>query len=250
MRPLQIKLSQEKVLEAVGTSWPPSEIAAAYALLIDEKGNFPSHGPGVGLPTRLVRLVQRERIAAAMVVAVADCGYERVEVEDVLELAGVSRPTFNDHFAGKEECFIQALDSAADRLYERISAAVSGSGDWRCSLRSGLVELLSFMVEEPPTARVLVIEAQSATTHSLERRDAMLDRFTCLAETTASKRVGGSASGLSAAGLVGGIDALLSSRFAEGDIEDHASLLPLLMYLAMLPYLGPEGAKAELAAGP
>ena len=39
--------------------------------------------------------------------------------EVVLERAGVSRPTFYEHFENKEACFLAAFDNAARRLRER-----------------------------------------------------------------------------------------------------------------------------------
>jgi AcrR family transcriptional regulator len=250
MPPRRVKLSREELLESIGEDWSPSDVTAAHELLVEADGQFPSHGRGVGLPAELVGAVQRERILAGMIFAVAEDGYRQVSVQDVLERAGVSRPTFYEHFDDKEDCFLAAFDAAGDRLYGRVSEAAKIGVDWRERLRSGMVELLSFVVEEPEAAQVLVIEGRAASPQSLQRRDALLDRFAGCVETTVAGEVEepAAASGLTSAGVVGGIEALLYSRLYRGETEDLASLLPSLMYFAVLPYLGPAAAGEEMRA--
>jgi hypothetical protein len=55
-------------------------------------------------------------------------------------------------------------------------------------------------------------------------------------------------SGIAAAGIVGGVEALLYSRLYRGETDDLESLLPPLMYFAVLPYEGHEAASDELIA--
>jgi AcrR family transcriptional regulator len=248
MPPRRVSLSREELLESIGEEWSPSEVTAAHELLIATEGQFPSHGRGVGLPTALVGAIQRERILAAMVFAVAEEGYRQLSVQDVLERAGVSRPTFYERFADKEECFLAAVDATGERLYRRVSAAAQVGGDWRARLRSGIVELVSFVAEEPEAARMLIVEARAASPRSLERRDALLDRFAGCVERTVAAEVSepAAASGLTPVGVIGGIESLLYSRLYRDELDDLASLVPSLMYFAVLPYLGPAAAQEEM----
>jgi AcrR family transcriptional regulator len=57
-----------------------------------------------GLPRELVRRNQYERLITGVAKAVAERGFARVTVSDIIRHAGVSRPTFYEHFANKEEC--------------------------------------------------------------------------------------------------------------------------------------------------
>ena len=52
---------------------------------------------------------------------------------------------------------------------------------------------------------------------------------------------------MTAAGIVGGIEALLYSRLCKGEFDDLEALLPSLMYFAVLPYEGHEAAAEALA---
>ena len=83
--------------------------------------------------------MQRERLLAAMLRAASELGYREANVQDVIERAGVSRPTFYEHFANKEDCFLAAFDATAARLRDRVDAAADKGGDsLRDRLRFGL----------------------------------------------------------------------------------------------------------------
>jgi AcrR family transcriptional regulator len=248
MPPDRVQLSQEMLLAALGDSWSPSEVSAAAELLSGGEGQFPS---GLrSLPADLVSAVQRERLLAAMLRATAELGYREVSVQEVLDRAGVSRPTFYEHFENKEACFLAAFDTAAARLRERVeTAALDGQG-WRERLRLGLEELLHFVSEDPDAAMSLIVDARGACHDALARRDELLDHFSsCLDSMVRAEVPAGepAPSAIAAAGIVGGVEALLYSRLNRGEADDVESLLPPLMYFAVLPYEGHQVASEELA---
>src|SRR5262245_42162440 len=138
----RVELSQEMLLAALGDSWSKADVSAAAELLSGGEGQFPS---GIrSLPADLVSAIQRERLLAAMLRATAELGYREVSVQDVLERAGVSRPTFYEHFENKEACFLTAFDTAAARLRKRLEVAAEPGEGWRERLRLSLEELLRF----------------------------------------------------------------------------------------------------------
>jgi AcrR family transcriptional regulator len=235
------------LLAALGDSWPPADVSAAAELLSGGGGQFPS---GIrSLPADLVSAVQRERLLAAMLRATAELGYREVSVQDVLDRAGVSRPTFYEHFENKEDAFLAAFDAAAARLRLRLEAASEEGETWRLRLRLALEELLRFVAEEPDSAMSLIVDARAACPPALLRRDELLDHFaSCLdTQVRAELPAGTPPSAIAAAGIVGGIEALLYSRINRGETEAIESLLPSLMYFAVLPYEGHEAASEELA---
>src|SRR5262245_21318470 len=133
MPPSRVQLSQEMLLTAIGDRWSPGEVSAAAELLAGADGQFPS---GIrSLPPDLVSAIQRARLLVATLRATAELGYREMSVQDVLDRAGVSRPTFYEHFENKEACFLTALDGASGRLRTRITAAGSVDGGWRDRLR-------------------------------------------------------------------------------------------------------------------
>jgi AcrR family transcriptional regulator len=249
MSPKRVQLSHEMLIAAIGDSWPPAEVSAAAELLAGGNGQFPS---GIrSLPPDLVSAVQRERLLAAMLRATAELGYREVSVQDVLDRAGVSRPTFYEHFKNKEDCFLAAFDAAGARLHERLETAAAESDDgWRGSLRMALEELLRFVLDEPDAAMSLIVDARAACPAALVRRDEILDHFAACLDTRVRDESEAETppSPIAAAGIVGGIEALLYSRLNKGETGELESLLPSLMYFAVLPYEGHEVASEELAA--
>lgn len=243
----RIQLSQEILLAAIGEGWPPDQVDAAIELLAGSDGKFPS---GVRkLPSELIRTVQRERLIVAMLRAASELGYRETNVQDVIDRAGVSRPTFYEHFSNKEDCFLAAFDTSAERLLKKMNAAArKGGGVWRDRVRYGLEALLQFAVSEPDTARTLIVEARAASAEAVRRRVELLDRFAACLDSQANELLPNSStsSELTATGIVGGVESLLYSRLCKGDFNQLESLLPSLMYFVVLPYEGHEAAGEEL----
>lgn len=248
----RVQLSEEMLAAAIGDSWPPAQVSAVAELLANGEGQFPS---GIrSLPADLVSAVQRERLLAGMLRASAMLGYRELNVQDVLEAAGVSRPTFYEHFENKEDCFLAAFDAAAKRLRERVEAAAEAGGErWRDRLRAGLEEALRVVTEEHEAAMTLIVEARAACPPALLRRDELLDRFAACIDTQirAERAELGDPEPVppvAAAGVVGGIETLLYNRICRDDATDLESLIPSLMYFAVLPYEGHEAAMSEFGA--
>jgi AcrR family transcriptional regulator len=240
MAPKRIVLTHDMLAGAVGDRWSDAELREAVDLLSKADGRFPA---GVRtLPPDLVRAIQRERMLAAMLVTVGELGYRTLTVQDVLGRAGVSRPTFYEQFEDKEDCFLAAFDAAAARMRRQLDAAVMDvGGGWRDRFREGLRSLLRFVAEDPDAARTLIVEARASSPAGLRKRDELLDAFASCIETEAGKR-----SAIAAAGVVGGIESVLYARLQKRETDGLESLLPSLMYFAMLPYEGREAAAEEL----
>jgi AcrR family transcriptional regulator len=217
MSPERVVLSQEKLADAMGDRWSEAELSEAVALLSKSDGRFPA---GVRtLPPDLVQAVQRERLIVSMLAAAAERGYRALTVQDVLTRAGISRPTFYEQFQDKEDCFLAAFDAAAGELQRRVRAAAEKvDANWRDRMRAGLEELLRYIDEEPKAARTVLVEARASSPPSA----------------------------IAAAGVVGGIESVLYARLQKGDTEDLDSLVPSLMYFAVLTYAGHDAAGDEL----
>jgi AcrR family transcriptional regulator len=244
----RIKLSQETLLAAIGDDWPPEQVQAALELLANRSGKFPS---GVRkLPSELIRAIQRERLIVAMLNAAAELGYLETNVQDVIDRAGVSRPTFYEHFSNKEDCFLAAFDSSAERLRKKVAAAARKGGDvWRDRVRFALAALLSFASREPDTARMMVVEARAASATAVKRRVELMDDFVRCLQAEAEKLLPGDRAQtvVTASGIVGGVESLLYSRLCKQEYGQLEALLPSLMYFVVLPYEGHEAASEALA---
>src|ERR687893_3211952 len=79
-----------------------------------------------GLDPRVVAASQRARLLEAVGRAVAEKGYAGATIDDVVRRAGVSKKTFYEHFADKEECFLAAYEAASEELLARVREAHEG----------------------------------------------------------------------------------------------------------------------------
>ena len=72
-----------------------------------------------GMPRSFVVSNQRERVLDAVMQVVAEHGYARMRIADVVGVAGVSRRTFYDQYANKEDAFLAAYDLVVEQLMAR-----------------------------------------------------------------------------------------------------------------------------------
>ena len=121
----------------------------------------PRPGPN-GLPRGQVTEIQRSRMLAAAVDAVEEVGYARMTVAQVIGRARVSRKTFYDVFADREDCFLAAFEQALSEARLLAQEAYERESNWREGVRGALARLLMLMDEEPGLARLCVVEALAA----------------------------------------------------------------------------------------
>jgi AcrR family transcriptional regulator len=121
---------------------------------------------------------QRARLLSAMTEVVADKGFAGATVSDVVGAAGVSRSTFYEQFASKEDCFLEAYRHGVDVLLDGVRDAVAqAGGGWREQLRAGIRAYLQALAGEPRFARSYLREIHTAGPAALQARAATLRRF-------------------------------------------------------------------------
>jgi AcrR family transcriptional regulator len=127
--------------------------------------------PGSRMPRELVGRSQRERLFAATVAVVAQKGYEAMRVADLVELSGVSRSTFYEHFSDKRECFLATADAIVELAVGPIAQALDRHGPGDRRLRSGLETFVELVVDYPAAARMYLVEIYAAGPEGAERVD-------------------------------------------------------------------------------
>lgn len=186
-------------------------------------------------PPRFVATSQRERMVIAMAGAVAEKGYARVAVADVIAGAGVSRRTFYEQFGNKEECFLASYDAFVDALLVAIADAADGAGeDASARMRASSEAYLNNLAAHPQFARTFLIEVLGAGPAALDRRELVHQRFA--AQIGAEyDRLRAQAPGLPEAGprrcraLVGAIHELVIETLLADGPQALPGLLPELI---------------------
>jgi len=185
------------------------------------------------------------RILQGMLEAVGKRGYERATVEDAVAAAGLYRQAFYDSFADKEDCYLQAIDAGCAWVELTMREAALGEATWRGQLREALKGLLRFLDDQPEMGRALLVEVHAAGPEAVSKRTAAMERAATLIDRARQESDDG-APAISAEAVVAGINAVLHSRLAANQKSGYGRLLPELMYLAVLPYFGPDAAAGEM----
>jgi AcrR family transcriptional regulator len=188
---------------------------------------------------------KRQRILQGMLESVGTKGYEQTTVQDAIEAAGLYRQAFYDSFEDKEDCYLQALDAGSAWLELAMRETASDNGTWRGRLRGALAGLLAFLDEQPAIGRALLVEVHAAGPRAVQKRTEAMGRAAELMDR-AREESNDAAPAISAEAVVAGILAVLHGRLSSEQEDGFGQLLPELMYLAVLPYFGPDAASAEL----
>ena len=203
---------------------------------------------GNGLPREHVSEIQRMRILGAMADVASERGAGAVTVAHVVARAGVSRRTFYDLFADREECFLAAFEEAIGRASRLVLEAYGRQASWRERTRAGLWTVLVWLDGEPALARLCVVESLAAGPRALERRAVVLRVLVSAVEEGRGDvpRRGTQPPPLTAEGVVGAVLSVIHTRLLEPRVKPLTGLLGELMSVIVLPYLGQSAAQKEL----
>jgi AcrR family transcriptional regulator len=192
-----------------------------------------------GLPRRFVIRNQRERLLAATAQAVAAQGYGRTNVADIIAVAGVSRRTFYEHFADKEECFFAAYEAIVLLVFRAVEEAYSTPDDWPYKVRSGIEALVTFVIEEPEFARMFVLEAPAAGPAARVYRERVMALFGQFLEPGRElPATGVELPQMAIPLLVGGLYEIIYSRLLRDQPDQLRDDLPDMVYCALVPFIG------------
>ncbi len=137
-----------------------------------------AHHPGVEPLVRPRGESQRARLLVAAFDVVGERGIQRSSVADIVKEAGVSRGTFYELFASKEECFVEAYRFATDLLLQVVTDANrEAENDWQRSLRAGTQAFLCGLAFSPKFARAGLLEIQNAGDRGHVERNAIVTRY-------------------------------------------------------------------------
>jgi AcrR family transcriptional regulator len=190
--------------------------------------------------------MQRARLLGAAVPAVDELGWTGVTVADIASRARVSRRTFYDLFANREECLLALLDDVVGRVERDLAAMSLHEKAWVERVRTGLWSILCFLDHDPALARVCVVQSARGSRRVLEAREEILTRLAGTIEDGRSQSTPGShVPAVTAEGLVGAAVAIVYKRLLNGERAPLTDLHGDLMGMIVLPYQGAAAAGKE-----
>ena len=123
-----------------------------------------------------VRDHQRDRIFRALEAVMATQGYVETSVADVLKHAGVSRQTFHELFASKQDCFLAGYSARQGSVIELLfqTPPATPSMDRFATL---LRTYLSVMAVDPGLSRLYLVGVYAAGADAIAKRLELQQKF-------------------------------------------------------------------------
>jgi AcrR family transcriptional regulator len=209
------------------------------------------HGPH-RLERNEVVLHQRARIHGAMVEAIACHGYEGTSVKQVITLAGVSRRSFYEQFANKEECFLTTFDLIVRRQLKQIRSVYLGTdGPLRERARAVFEQLAQVTTNDRNATLLVVLEAQRAGPAGVMR----LRRATSICEHMLARSFAESTDATAlpmpiVRGIAGGLHGVASAFLRDGHAAGKLDLAgEMLRWTLLFQTSATEDVAGRLAAG-
>jgi AcrR family transcriptional regulator len=205
-----------------------------------------------GLSPEFVARNQRDRLIAALILTLADIGYQKTTVSMIGRRAAVSKSDFYKHFESKDECFLAAYDFAVERMRAVVvdACAAAGSVEWARRVQVAVIALLSLLAEEPALTAIVLAEGLRAGRGIYDRYQAAVESFVPLLRQGAPDGPAGvPVPAATDEAVVGGVAALLSRRTIAGETADLTGLVPDVLEFVLTPHLGTEAARRIISAG-
>jgi AcrR family transcriptional regulator len=135
------------------------------------------------------KLTQRDRLIAGMVEALNRHGWTGATLAAIVAPAKVSRPTFYEYFAGREDCLRASIERVQDELHECVSDALADVEEAQAAPAT-VRALVQYASAKPERARFLMAAAMAGGPDALDARDQGIAR---LATTLAGAQAGAGA---------------------------------------------------------
>ena len=186
-------------------------------------------------PPLEVRLnVQRQRLFEAAARVFSTVGYAEASAESISREAGMSKATFYEHFANKEECILQLVEVAGQASRMAVAAAAdSAEQDFEARVHARVHAFLRGLAMFPEMARVVMVDVIGVGPAGAAKRDEMLQAFgDFLVEENLRAHEGYGAPRFAspddAHAIVGAIMELASRQLRTGRPERMADLEPVI----------------------
>lgn len=167
---------------------------------------------------------QRERLLEAVTAVSARYGYREASIARIVAQAKVSRATFYEHFADKEDCFLAAYREVAAGIMQAVRRfETEGDG----GLREVLACMLANADADPAAARVVLVESLAAGATVRAEHERLLDSIERSIDAYLEARAAEGTLWLEipARSLLGGVGSVIAIRVFQGEAGRLTDLL-------------------------
>jgi AcrR family transcriptional regulator len=195
-----------------------------------------------GLTREEVARDQRERLQAAMIELIGERGYQAVRILDLTQLAHVSRPTFYNLYADKEELLLDAYEDIAGRTSRAVNSAFGTEGSLEERLPLAMRAFVELAAAEPDAMSLALLGTFGAGPRALERRNRTLQGLEQTMQAGRTRPSSGLPVDLTVKFTIGGIREVTATRLRQGHSHELNELaIELGEWAASYPPQLPEG---------
>jgi AcrR family transcriptional regulator len=182
---------------------------------------------------------ERERLLEHALQMSVLVGYPELSAPQIADSADVSIDAFFEHFEGKQECFLAALDMLGARLLCLASERATPSDGWPQAVRARIGALLGYLADHPIYAQTIAEGAFAAGPEAIEANVASANAIAA-ALTDGAPLVADGA--LAVQGVAGALSHTVRCQVASGQIQLLSVLSDYLSYIVLAPFVGSEHA--------
>lgn len=180
--------------------------------------------------------VARSRLVEAMTAVVAEKGYAATTIADIVARAHVSRRTFYEQFADKEEIFLACHTLLSDHMFSALETVPVDGVPVEDLIERMVSALLTALAAKPQLTLAHFVEMQAAGVRARQARRAVQDRFAQVVRRVTARAAAHDAtvsvpSELLASAVVGGIGELIVQAVENGRVRDLHDLAPTVTEL-------------------
>jgi len=191
---------------------------------------------------------ERPRLLAAAERIVAENGASALTVESVCALSGVSRAGFRRSFTSRADMLLALHDELAARVSASMGRAYLAQSSWVEGVRAAITDLLATLERNVPLARFMLLDCAIDESPLPARRAQLLDDFAAaLDRDRPARELDASDPPFGARALIGAIASILHGRLMEEPVPALTDLAGSLTAMIVLPYMGPDAARTEIA---
>jgi AcrR family transcriptional regulator len=182
------------------------------------------------LPREQVAADQLRRLLRAMIDSVGEKGYRATTIADLVGRAGVSRKTFYEHFANKQECLLATFDLITEDGRNRAIEAYQRADSLQEGVEGAIGALFEATIANPGAARLNMVEIVAAGPAGIERRERAVEQYrNFVREVLQQEPTDGMVPNAVVRAVVGGLNRILYSRVRHGQRTELRQLVPDLM---------------------
>lgn len=125
----------------------------------------------------------RRRLLDGLAASIAEEGYRRTTVADIVRRARTSRRTFYEHFSDKEACFVALLTDANAQMIRQISAAVDRDAPWTSQVRQAVEAWIACAQAQPAITLSWIREVPSLGAAARRLQRDTMEAFVSMIQT-------------------------------------------------------------------